>query len=96
MVSCQPPSPWRKFQVASAGPALLQSGDILWTRGYLCACVCGLQAVLEKASIDEVYMDVTALVDNELQARPMQSPFLWAPAASLHCSWRNSAMKQDK
>ncbi len=25
-------------------------------------------AVLEKASIDEVYMDVTALVDNELQA----------------------------
>ena len=26
-------------------------------------------AVLEKASIDEVYMDVTALVDNELQAR---------------------------
>ena len=26
------------------------------------------QAVLEKASIDEVYMDVTALVDKELQA----------------------------
>ncbi len=30
-------------------------------------------AVLEKASIDEVYMDVTALVDNELQASSHRS-----------------------
>ena len=37
-------------------------------------CVRGLQAVLEKASIDEVYMDVTALVDKELLARPAHIP----------------------
>ena len=30
-------------------------------------------AVLEKASIDEVYMDVTAIVDNELQASSHRS-----------------------
>ena len=53
------------------------------------SCMCGhvwLQAVLEKASIDEVYMDVTSLVDKELQARPRQSLVFPAPAASLHCS----------
>ena len=30
---------------------------------------CGAQSVVEKASIDEVYMDVTALVDDELRSR---------------------------
>jgi len=28
-----------------------------------------VQAVIEKASIDEVYIDVTAMVDKELQVR---------------------------
>ena len=31
--------------------------------------VCGAQSVVEKASIDEVYMDVTSLVDDELRSR---------------------------
>lgn len=41
-----------------------------------------MQAVTEKASIDEVYMDVTAMVDEEMRARstaPLQSvdSFAW-------------------
>ena len=72
MVRHQPASPWRKLQVASAGAALLQHRYIYLL--HLCVGVCLLQAVLEKASIDEVYMDVTALVDRELQACPRQSP----------------------
>ena len=35
-------------------------GDDLWHH-------CPMQATIEKASIDEVYIDVTAMVDKELQ-----------------------------
>lgn len=33
-------------------------------------CTMHAQAVIEKASIDEVYIDVTALVDKELRVGP--------------------------
>ena len=46
---------------------LLEGGNLKFM--LKCGSKCWLQAVIEKASIDEVYIDVTALVDEELQVR---------------------------
>ena len=44
-----------------------------------------MQAVIEKASIDEVYIDVTALVDNELQVRSVSDLL----CSLQFCTWDN-------
>jgi len=57
-----------------------------------------VQAVIEKASIDEVYIDVTAMVDKELQVRNRalgRLHFFCAQASSGSLSYENPVCIQD-